>query len=310
MINQRENPINRRLPGLFAIAVVCVLLLMAGLASTSYAEAGVGTASDVNDANGPTVQLSYDSRIDLKNSTAEFMYFVPLISPTLVDVEISANNQQKARTVSYEKKASSKSFYVACEFEMTGKGFYKNTFNAEEIIAICLSEMKTGEPLTNALDYIKFEGEGIGRIEVRGTITGSVETVTEVDMHFNTRGRKSPVTIGLYTVGPENGRYKYENRYNEIIARVSTLTFKKSAGQPRMGVKLVSVNRAENINGYWGRIKGTIANFFINPVKVSKLGNDTVLNFGLSLLKKQPSFAFPKAINIRATKTEAISSNP
>ena len=36
----------------------------------------------------------------------------------------------------------------------------------------------------------------------------------------------------------------------------------------------------------FGRIKGFIANFFIEPAKISKLGNDTMLNFGYALLKK------------------------
>ena len=65
-----------------------------------------------------------------------------------------------------------------------------------------LPEMKKGAPLTNVLDYIKFEGEGMGRIEVKGTIDGNTETVTQVDLRFNTRGQKSPVTIGLYSIEP------------------------------------------------------------------------------------------------------------
>jgi hypothetical protein len=325
LIKSKVILIYRRLTGLFAIAVVCILFLMAGLASTSYAEASVGTASDVNspaggtgsksradvnDANGPTVLFDYNNQTAKWNSTSSFLYFVPLVSPTLVDVETIADNEQKVRTVSYERKVTSKSFYVSCEFEMLGEGFYKNTFDVAEIIAICLSETKTGETLTNALDYIKFDGAGLGRIEVRGTIKGDVRTINEVDVHFNARGRKSPVTIGLYTIDPKDGLYKYENKYNEIIARVATLTFKKSEGEPRMGVKLVSVNKATHPSGYLGRIKGLIANFFINPVKVSKLGNDTMLNFGLALLDKQPSFTFPKANNIRSTKTVAVKNNP
>jgi hypothetical protein len=317
--------INRRPLGFYAIAAVCILFLMAGPASTRYAEASVGNASDanvsvgsqggksakdVNDANGPTVLLNYDSRSAEKNTSSSFLYFVPLVSPTLVDVETSADNEQKVRTVSYERNITTKSFYVSCEFEMQGKGFYKNTFNPEEVIAICLKEKKPGEPITNALDYIKFEGEGLGRIEVKGTITGSTQTVTEIDVHFNARGRKSPVTIGLYTIDAENGQYKYENKYNKIIARVATLTFRRSASEPRMGVKLVSVNKTENLNGYWGRIKGAIANFFIEPPVVSKLGNDTMLDFGLALLQKQPSVTFPKANNIRTNKTAAITNKP
>jgi hypothetical protein len=77
-----------------------------------------------------------------------------------------------------------------------------------------------------------------------------------------------------------------------------------------MGVKLVSINKAKNPNGYLGRIKGVIANFFINPPVVSRLGNDTMLDFGLALLQKQPSFTFPKANNIRTDKTATIKNKP
>jgi hypothetical protein len=214
------------------------------------------------------------------------------------------------RTVSYERKNTTKSFYASCEFEILGKGLYKNTFNPEEIIAICQKETKPGEPLANALDYIKFDGVGFGRIDVKGTITGSTQTVTEVAVHFNARGHKSPVTIGLYTIDPQDGQYKYEKKYNEIIARVATLTFKKTDGQPRMGVKLVSINKANKPSGYIGRIKGVIANFFINPPVVSKLGNDTMLDFGLALVQKKPSFTFPKANNIRTNKAATITNKP
>jgi len=188
---------------------------------------------------------------------------------------------------------------------MLGKGFYKNTFDAADVRAMFLDEQKRGVPMTNALDYIEFEGEGLGRIEVKGTISGSTETVTEVDLHFNVKGRKSPVTIGLYSIDPSNGQYKYENRYNELIARVASLKFKKCDGEPRMGVKVISVNKAAKPNGFMGRIKGTIANFFIEPPRISKLGNETMLNFGHSLLKEKPAFTFPKAKNIKENRMAA-----
>ncbi|MFH1370599.1 MAG: hypothetical protein ABII09_04860 [Planctomycetota bacterium] len=305
----------RRWPGLFVTGVFCVLFLMAGVGISSHSKTlaggrGSGPARDVNDANGPTVLLSYDDRVAENNPTSSFMYFVPLISPTLVDMETNADNEQRTRLVSYQKKVTSKSFYVSCEFEMTGRGFFKTTFNAPEMIAIVLDETGKGEqPMTKALDYIRFEGEGIGCIEVWGTITDSTETVTEVDVSFNARGQKSPVTIGLYSIGPENGQYKYESKYNELIARVATLAFRKCEGNPRMGVKVVSVNKATKPNGFVGRVRGVIANFFIDPPVVSRLGNQTMLDFGLALLKERLTFTFPKAKNIRESKTVAINSN-
>ncbi len=37
------------------------------------------------------------------------MYFVPLISPTLVDRETSVNNEQRIGFISYKRKVDSKS---------------------------------------------------------------------------------------------------------------------------------------------------------------------------------------------------------
>jgi hypothetical protein len=259
--------------------------------------------SDLNDANGPTVALSYVAGSSQKNSFASFMYFVPLTSLTPVDIETSVDNRQQVGIISYERKVFSKTFYASCEFEMTGKGFHKYTFDSGEIIATHSAGLKKDQTLENVIDYIKFEGEGIGQIEVKGTISGSTQTVTEVDLKFNARGRKSPVTLGIYDVEPNNGQYKYENRSGEIIARVDTFIYKKS-DDPRMGIKVASINRAEKPNGIFGGLKGSIANWFLSPPKVAKIGNDTMLDFGYALLKQEPAFTFPKAKNIRKNTTE------
>jgi hypothetical protein len=195
---------------------------------------------------------------------------------------------------------------VACEFELSGKGFHKNTFDSAGMIARNIGDLKEGEPLTNMLDYIKFEGEGVGLIEVKGTITGSTQTVTEVDICFNARGQKSPVTIGLYSVKPQNGQYKYKNRYNEIIARVDTLTFEKSEKNPRMGIEIASIHKKTEEESFWSKIKGLIANFFIKPLEVDKLGNNSMLNFGYAIMKEKPAFTFPKAENIKENRIVAI----
>jgi hypothetical protein len=250
--------------------------------------------------------LNYSKETFKKNPILAFAYFIPLISPALVDREISVNNEQQEGIISYERTVASNSFYVACEFELSGEGFHKNTFDSAGIIARNTGDLKKGEPLTNMLDYIKFEGDGVGFIEVKGTITGSTQTVTEVDICFNARGQKSPVTIGLYSVKPKNGQYKYENRYNELIARVDTLTFRKSENNPRMGIAIASIHKKTAEEGFWSKIKGLIANFFIKPLEVDKLGNDTMLNFGYAILKEKPAFTFPKAKNIKENRIVAI----
>jgi hypothetical protein len=297
----------RRWLCLFVIPVCCALLLTV---DASGRIAKLKPAPDLNDHNGPTVALSYNSDTPAKSPTASFMYFVPLIAPAGVTMATSPDNQQQAWLVSCDKKITDNTFYVTCEFEMRGKGFFNNILDANDVMAIYLPEMKKGAPLINGLDYIKFEGEGRGRIEVAGTIDGNTETVTQVDLRFNVRGKKSPVTIGLYSIAPQDGQYKYENRYNEIVARVATLTFKKCQDEPKMGVTVESVNRATKPNGYLGRVKGFIVNFFLEPPRISKIGNDTMLDFGYAIYKQRPSFTFPKANNLKANKLATISIPP
>jgi hypothetical protein len=269
-------------------------------------DVGSESAADVNDVNGPTVMLSYSRQTFEKNPISSFIYFIPLISPAFVDRETSANNEQQVGIVSYERNVTSKSFYVACEFEISGKGFHKNTFDPARMLAGHDGKLKQGASLTTTLDYIKFEGEGFGRIEVKGTMTGSAPTVTEVDIQFNARGKKSPVTIGLYDVKPKDGEYKYENRSNRIVARVNSLVFKKTENAPRMGILMASISDAEESEGFISGVKGCIANLFITPPKVTKLGNDTMLNFGHALLEQKPAVTFPRAENLRENRKVAI----
>jgi len=313
LTNPRVILINRRLSGFFAITVVCILLLMtcAGISSDpnsriSSNESVADSNDAANDSNGPTIMLSYSKEMLKENPISSFMYFVPLISPTLVDRETSANNEQQVGIISYKRKVTSKSFYVTCEFEVLENGFHKNTFDSAEMIAAHTDELKKGESLTNMLDYIKIEGDGAGLIEVKGTITGSTQTVTEVDICFNARDQKSPVTIGLYDIKPKDGEYKYENRSNEVVARVNTLAFKKTQEPPKMGIEIASIHKKTEGEGFWSKIKGLIANFLIKPLEVTELGNDTMLNFGYTLLEQKPAFTFPKAKNIKENRLVAI----
>ena len=255
--------------------------------------------SEVN--HGPTIMLSYDEKTSKENPLVSFMYFVPLISPTLVDSETSINNEQKASVVSYKKttELSSNLFYVNCEFKMVGKGYHKNLFDSSEMIKRNISDLNKGETLKNVLDYIKFEGEGFGYIEIKGEIINSKEIVNEINVHFNARNKKSPVTIGLYSVKSKDGKYQYENRFNEIVARVDTLVFKRSESIPLMGIKLDSISKKDDEEGFFSNLKGKIANFFINPLEVDKFGNEIMLDFGDAMLKQKSEFTFPKAKNLK-----------
>jgi len=310
-ISSDTMSVNRFLAGIFAVTVACVLFLASdnGLSagpdgrsgSRSSEPVAVGNEA-VKDSKGPTILLAYSKEGSKKIPISSFMYFVPLISPTLVDRETSINNEQQVVIISYEHKLTSKSFNVVCEFEVSGKGFHKNTFDAAERIASNTEELQKGKSMKNLLDFIKIEGEGLGRIEVRGTMIGSAPSVTEVDMSFNARGRKSPVTVGLYDIIPKDGQYRYENRSNQIVARVNSLIFKNGEKIPHMGIKLASITDKSEPDGFFGDIKGAIANLFIPPPKVAKLGNDTMLDFGHTLSERKPAFTFPKAKNIKENR--------
>jgi hypothetical protein len=306
LINLRVLLRNDRLSALFGITVVCILLSIADVGISSERNSHISSDDVVKDSNGPTMIMNYSKKKFIKNPIASFMYFVPLIAPTLVDNISSVNNTQYLGIISHKIKVKSKSFYVACEFEVLGNGFHMNTFDPVGMIAAHTDELKKGKKIKNVLDYIKIDGDAFGIFKVKGTITGSIRTVTEVDMQFNARGHKSPVTIGLYDIKPKDGEYKYENRSNEVVACVNTLAFKKSEKAPRMGIKVASVSKSEHSESFWNRIKGSIANLFIKPPKVDKLGNTTMLEFGDALLQKNSMFTFPKAKNIKESKVVAI----
>lgn len=309
--NPRDLLRNGGLLGFCTGTLIFIFLLTScvgvGLDSTSSpGVCGDLSASDgrnpAEDRSGPTIRLSYSKETFKANPISSFMYFVPLISLTQVDRQTSAENEQQIGIISYKRKVRSKSFSVVCEFEILGPGSHRNTFDPAGMMAIFIGELEEGETLTNMLDYIQFEGEGFGRIEARGTMAGSGATVTEVNMQFNAKGHKSPVTIGLYDVPPQDGQYRYENRSNEAVARVNSLIFKKSETNPRMGIKVASISKSPEAEGFWAGIKGAIANLLIRPPRVDPLGNDTMLEFGYALLKQKPSFTFPEAKNIKENK--------
>lgn len=262
-------------------------------------------AADGDDAveeSGPTLLMSYSRETFEKNPIASFMYFVPLIAPTNVDNVSSVDNDQRVGIISHTLTEKSDSFRVVGEFEILGSGFHMNTFESAGMIATHTEELEKGEALTDMLDYIKFDGEGLGVVEVKGVIRGAERTVTEVSIQFNARGHKSPVTIGLYDIKPKDVEYKYENRSNQIVARVNSLTFKRTEQKPTMGIKIASIAKAGKPAGVLGNIKGVLVNLFLEPPEVDELGNSTMLEFGEALLHKKGSFTFPKAKNIRESR--------
>jgi hypothetical protein len=289
---------------------ICIFLLTPCVGISSDSNGRISDhreASVAQDSNGPTMIMSYNQEKFVKNPIASFAYFVPLIAPSLVDNISSVNNEQQVGIISHEILVDSESFHVTCEFQILGSGIHMNTFDSAGMIAAQTDVLKKRKTMTNLLDYIKFDGEGFGIIEVKGTITGSTRIVTEVDIKFNAGGHKSPVTVGLYDIKPKDGEYNYENKSNMVVARVNTLAFKKTTETiPRMGIKVASISDPAGSEGFFSGLKAAIANLIIKPPTVTKLGNTTMLEFGDALLQKKPTFTFPKAKNIKASKIVEI----
>lgn len=270
------------------LVIACSILFISSFAAAS-------------DSKGPTIFLDCAEGENVSNPLRNFMYFVPLISPTLVDNRSSEKNSQSAGIISCERKIGKDSFFICCEFYMKGSGFNKNIFDSTQMIKRNMKKVNYGRPIKNILDYIKFEGTGYGKIEARGDIVDGIAKVQDVKVSFDSRDDKSPVTIGLYSVECIDGKYRYESKYNQVVARIRVLEFERSPDDdiPKMSLKVASLGKEETQNSFWGHIKGTIANWFIPPIEINPLGNDTMLDLGLALLNGQRVFTFPKAKNLK-----------
>jgi hypothetical protein len=80
------------------------------------------------------------------------------------------------------------SFLVTCEFEFTGEGIQQNVFDHTDKVHQHERELKEGGSLNHQLSSINVEAAGSISIEVDGTMTGRIPTVTEVRLRFNDRG--------------------------------------------------------------------------------------------------------------------------
>lgn len=248
--------------------------------------------------SGPTVYLFDEKGGYPDNILSDFMYFVPLISPVAVSATQSQENTQGGHLLSYTAERKGNSFYVSCEFRMKGSGWFTNKFDNDAMIEWNVKKTKK-QTLKNILDYIKFEGEGYGRIEAKGTISGSKLTTESVNVYFNARGADSPVSVGLFDVDASKKTDGAYSPYNRKVARVNVLSFEKSSSEPRMGIKIAAVGASEDKLGTWAHIVGAIGNWFIPPIEIDRLGNDTMLNFGAELYQKSPTFTFPIAKNLK-----------
>jgi hypothetical protein len=265
-----------------------------------YVQTSISAGADERGTDlGPTIYLDYSNNSHMKNPIYDFMYFVPMVSLTLVESVSSDDNTQQVGIISCKRLVDDDSFQATIEFRMAGKGSHKNTYDPEDMIADNVEHIEKPEPLKNMLDYITFEGESYGTVEIKGVRSGPVELATEVRVNFNARGHKSPVTIGIYDVRCVNGKYKYENRHNKTIVRVDSLTFRRTAGSTKMDVELASLYNFQDSENLWAILKGKIITLFLPPIRIDDLGNDVMLDFGLALYKGKTEFTFPKARKLK-----------
>lgn len=280
-------------------SVVCLIIIMNYFSSLIFASniiKQVKYSQPAKDSVGPTILLGYDKNHPKENPLNLFMYFTKLISPTLVIDETSTGNTQKAVIVSYESIITSDKFCVKCKFEVSGQGYQKNIFDSSETIKWNITKLKKNKkPLRNIINYVKLDGQCSGSIEISGNIVQGKKSVNEININFNENDESSPVSIGLYSIKPNNGKYHYEERVDEMIVKINTLTFRRTDGVPKMEIKLDAISKKGKKSNFLSKIKGTIANLLIKPLEVDELGNETMLELGYALVKQESEFTFPKA---------------
>jgi len=269
------------------------------LAAFSHADSPA-LAPPRDEATGPTIRLDFGHDASPGNPVASFMYFVPLISPEPVSCTTSPGSTQVARVLSAKRNGTFNSFVVVCEFEFAGDGTELSLFDLEPNIRRHEQQLKAGNSIGRQLTSITVEGPGSGTVEVEGTISNSVDTVTEVRMRFNAHGKTSPVSIGLCDLRYVGGECR---RFHEIVARVNTLTFRRKPGPPKMEVTVASVKKKAAGNGLWqnlkGSVKGLAVNLLIDPLTVETVGHQAMLDFGLAVASGAPTFTFPQAKNLK-----------
>ena len=162
-------------------------------------------------------------------------------------------------------------------------------------------KLKEGGVLRRQLTSITVQGAGSGQVEVEGAISNGVQTVTLVRLRFNARGKTSPVGIGLCDVRHQDGAFQH---FNEIVARVNTLTFPRQPGPPQMEVTVAAVKRKGAGNNLWQNlkagVKGVVANLLIPPLGVEATGHQAILDFGQALAAGASAFTFPYATNLQS----------
>jgi hypothetical protein len=257
-------------------------------------------APSTNSATGPTIRLNYHSDKSSENPVASFMYFVPLISTEPVSSVTSPGNTQRARVLSAKRKGTRDSFAVTCDWEFAGDGSQQSVLDLEPTMRRQEQRLKAGKSSGLVLSLISVIGPGRGTVEIEGSISNNVESVTAVRLRFNAHGKTSPIAIELCELCYKEGQIQH---FNEMVARVNTLTFRRKPGRPKMEVSLASVNKKGAGSGLWQSFKGSVVgmavNLLIPPVPVEEVGHDAMLDFGRTLVSGATTFTFPHARNLK-----------
>jgi len=288
------------------VMLLALVLWSNGLLSAFGQAGSPSIILPIDPATGPTIRLDFGHDQFPGNPMASFMYFIPLISPEPVSSITSPGSTQAARVLSAKRKNSLHSFVATCEFEVTGNGSQQSIIDLGPIVSRLERQLKEGGSTGRRLSSITVEGQGSGTVEVEGTISNNVETVTEVRLRFNAHGKTSPVCIGLCEIRYREGEFR---RLNEIVARVNTLAFRRKPGPTKMEVGVASVKNKGAGNGLWqnlkGPIKGLAVNLLIDPLKVQAVGHQAMLDFGSALASGSATFTFPRATNLNLNSSPA-----
>lgn len=245
--------------------------------------------------SGPTVLLSYDDTTAIRNPIETFMYFIPLTSPVRVYIEKSEPNGQKAWITSYQLRKRKDTFRLRCEFTIAGDGYYINVFNHQDIIAYNTSFLSKPTTITN-LDYMRFEGNGYGALEIEGYLDGNTPAISRLSIDFSEEKTRSPVMIGLYSIEPEGEEYEYDKRSHFVKARVDSIIFQNPTPgtPPKMQLKLSTYGSENSADGFASSIKAIIANLLVEPIYVNPAGNKALLEFAKAIYLKQDHYVFPE----------------
>jgi hypothetical protein len=180
-----------------------------------------------------------------------------------------------------------------------GAGYQRNLIDQSAHIRRLARQLKDGKSMHRLLSSIDVQGPGKGSIEVEGALADGKPSVTEVRFAFNGHGQPSPVSIVLKDIHYTEGNLVPTN---EVVARVNTLTFRRQPGPPTMDVTVASVKPKSAPDTFWqnlkGSLKGGMASAFLPPLKVTPLGHETMLDFGLALAMGSPAFTFPLSTNL------------